>query len=240
LNTIFVSVESSIAFVTLNRPEVLNAISIQLKKELIDVLGSLAMREDVKVLILQGKGRAFCAGADQKEKKGVTYQTMRDQRLQMPSIYNMIEDFPRPVIASIHGYALGGGLELALACDIRVAEENALLGLPEVSIGALPAGGGTQRLTRVIGIAKAKELIYTGQKISAQEAFNLGLVNHVVSSEKLEEFTKELAQKIAANPVLSVAAAKRVINICENVDLKSGCMFELEASLTCLQERMKP
>lgn len=239
MNTVLVKVEDDIAVLSLNRPEALNAINMSLRQDLIQALADLVMRDNIKVLILKGEGRAFCAGADQKERKGKSYQEVREQRLLMPNIYNIIEDFPRPVIAAINGYALGGGLELALSCDIRVAAENALLGLPEVALGVLPAGGGTQRLTRVIGISKAKELIYTGSRISAKEAFILGLVNHVVPPEKLMEFTMEFARKIAANPSVAVAAAKRVINISENVDMKTGCLFELEASFTCLHEKMK-
>jgi enoyl-CoA hydratase len=201
------SCADGIAEVTLNRPAARNALNLELVRALHAALGELAGRDDVRVLILRGAGeKAFAAGAD----IGDLYaRTSREALLSVNGrLFQAVEDFPAPTIAAIRGFALGGGLELALACDLRVVADDAKLGLPEVSLGIFPAAGGTRRLPRLIGDGLARELVFTGHIVGAEEALRIGLANRVVPAARLEEEARALAAEIARNGALALRVAK--------------------------------
>jgi enoyl-CoA hydratase len=196
-----------IAEITLNRPAARNAINLEMVRALHASLEEFAGREDVRVLILRGAGeKAFAAGADIAD---LYARTSREALLSINArLFQAVDDFPLPTIAAIRGYALGGGLELALACDMRVAAEDAKLGLPEVTLGVFPAAGGTRRLPRLVGDGLARELVFTGRIIGAEEALRIGLVNRVVPAARLHEESRALAAEIAANGELALRMAK--------------------------------
>ena len=198
---------AGIAEVTLNRPDARNAINLPMVRALHDALLELSVRSDVRALVLRGAGeKAFAAGADIADLFG---RTSREALLSINSqLFQAVEDFPLPTIAAIRGYALGGGLELALACDIRIAADDAKLGLPEVSLGIFPAAGGTRRLPRLIGDGLARELVFTGRIVDAEEALRMGLVNRVVPTSRLEDEARALAAEIAKNGELALRMAK--------------------------------
>ena len=228
-----------IGIVTLNRPDRLNALSFKLREELQHVFEQMEQDEEVKVVILTGGQKAFSAGADIKERAGLqsTQPQVYFTQQKTHRFYSMIENFEKPVIAAVSGVAVGGGCELSLVCDLRIASETARFGVPEVKIGVIPAAGGTQRLPRIIGITRAKELLYTGDFIDAREAHQLGLVNRVVPVESFLEEAKSLAKKIAANPPLSVKFAKRAVNSGMQMDLASGLDYEAHcAALLAVSE----
>jgi enoyl-CoA hydratase len=226
--TLIYEQEEGIAIVTMNRPDRLNALSFKLKEELSKVFDVMEQDDEVKVVILTGGPKAFSAGADIKERSTVQMSQPRmffNQR-KTHDFFCKIEDFEKPVIGAVSGVAVGGGCELSLVCDLRIASETARFGVPEVKIGVIPAAGGTQRLPRIIGITKAKELLYTGDFIDAQEAYRLGLVNKVVPVDKLMDTAKELARKLMNNPPLSVKFAKRAVNVGMQLDLASALEYE--------------
>jgi methylglutaconyl-CoA hydratase len=219
--------ENGIAIVTLNRPEAANALSTALLNELSELLGDLAFQKDVRVVIVTGAGeKVFCAGADLKERAGMSETEVRKTVALIRETINQVEQLPQPVIAALNGSAFGGGLELALACDIRVAVDTAQLGLTETSLGIIPGAGGTQRLPRLIGIGKAKELIFTAKRISTQEAAQIGLVEYVVPRAQLMEKALEIATQIAANAPIAVRQAKLAVNRSLDVDLVTGLRLE--------------
>jgi len=212
LETLILRVEPPLVWIFLNRPEKLNSINSTMVKELNRVLDEIEEDDRIRVLIISGLGRAFCAGADISEFPGISpFKAMVLSR-KLQQLFTKFEYYSKPIIAAINGYALGGGLELALACDLRIATENSELGQPEINIGLIPGAGGTQRLPRLIGISKAKELIYTGDRINANEAYKIGLVDRVVPYNKLEEETRRIALKIAEKSPLSLLAAKYSIH----------------------------
>lgn len=215
-------IEDHIATVTLNRPPV-NALNRALREELADTFSELAGLPDVRVVILTGSARAFSAGVDIHELAAAPPREAipRNQRFQ--EILDQVAAARPPVIAAINGYALGGGLELALACDLRVAAADAWLGQPEIILGGVPGGGGPQRLARLIGTSKAKLLILTGDRIPAAEAYRIGLIDEVAPAGQAVERAAELARRIASRPPLSVFAAKQAINL--------GIQLPLEAAL---------
>jgi len=228
--TISVSLEEGIAILKINRPRVLNALNRATLLEIQRALKELEKDPEVRVLIITGEGeKAFVAGADISEmapmnpKEALEFSKLGHETL------SLIEEFPSPVIAAVNGYALGGGLELVLACDIILASENARLGLPEVTLGICPGFGGTQRLPRLIGKARAKELIFTGEMIDAKKAYEFGIVNKVVPQDKLLDEAKEIARKIAKNGPLAVRAAKRLVEKGLETSLRSGEAMEIEA-----------
>ncbi len=226
-NLIFLK-EGAIATVQLNRPQKKNALNSELRREMEEALRGIERDTSLKVVIVTGSEEIFCAGADIGEIKEATtaeanYKHAREYQL----LFDQIESLPQPVISAVSGYALGGGCELALACDFRIASEGARFGLPEIKIGAFPGGGGTQRLPRLIGAAKAKEMIFTGDSISADQALSLGLVVKVVPKDKLTEEAKGLAAKLSVLPRLAMEASKMLINKGLEMDLVSG--LELEA-----------
>jgi methylglutaconyl-CoA hydratase len=219
--------ENGIAIVTLNRPEAANALSTALLNALSGLLADLAFRKDVRVVIVTGAGeKVFCAGADLKERAGMNETEVRKTVALIRETINQVEQLPQPVIAALNGSAFGGGLELALACDIRVAVDTAQLGLTETSLGIIPGAGGTQRLPRLIGIGKAKELIFTAKRISTQEAAQIGLVEYVVPRAQLMEKALEIATQIAANAPIAVRQAKLAVNRGFDVDLATGLRLE--------------
>jgi enoyl-CoA hydratase/carnithine racemase len=195
------------AEVTLNRPEARNAINLPMVRALHLALEELSKRDDIRALVVRGAGdKAFAAGADIADLFG---RTSREALLSINSqLFQAVEDFALPTIAAIRGYALGGGLELALACDIRIAADDAKLGLPEVSLGIFPAAGGTRRLPRLIGDGLARELVFTGRIVGAEEALRMGLVNRVVPAARLEDEARGLAAEIAKNGELALRMAK--------------------------------
>ncbi|MFP4573316.1 MAG: enoyl-CoA hydratase/isomerase family protein [Desulfobacterales bacterium] len=241
--TLLYEKEDGVGIVTLNRPERLNALSFKLREELMSVFGEMEKDDEVKVVILTGGQKAFSAGADIKERSKM--QAPQPQiyfnQQKTHSFFCMIENFEKPVIAAISGVAVGGGCELALVCDLRIASETARFGVPEVKIGVIPAAGGTQRLPRMIGITKAKELLYTGDFIDADEAYRLNLVNKVVSVDALMDEAKNMAKKLVANPPLSVKFAKRAVNAGMQMDLASALDYEAHcaALLSVSEDRIE-
>ncbi len=220
-------VENHIGFIQFNRPEAANAMSIRFLTELSNILKKIHFRRDIRVVIISGAGdRAFCAGADLKERKSMNEIQVREAVSLIGSTIKQIEDLPQPVIAVLNGVAFGGGLELALACDLRIAAEHAKMGLTETSLGIIPGAGGTQRLPRLIGIGKAKELIYSARRIKASIAYDLGIVEHVYPSDVVMEKAIELALEIASNAPLSLIQAKTAINSGLEVDLNTGLKIE--------------
>jgi len=225
--------DGPIALLTLNRPESLNALNYQTMDELEHVLKQLRQTAHVSGLIITGSGRAFVAGADLKEilKDGIEENRRYAARAQ--SIFNQIEQLPFPVVAAVNGYALGGGCELAMACDIRIAGEKAKFGMPEVSLGVIPCFGGTQRLPALVGKGIAKELIFTGKTISADEALRIGLVNHVVEQGKLISFTEDLLNQICKKSSSAIQYAKLAIDRGSGMSLLDGQEYERELSALC-------
>ena len=220
LDTLIFDKEDGIRLITLNRPERLNAISFQLVLDLEKVLKEIDEDGEAKVVILTGAGRGFCAGADVKAPDANKLPTGRN------TFFNKLEDLKKPVIAAINGHCNGGGLELALSCDFRIASEAAQFGAGEVKLGIIPGGGGTARLPRLIGIGKAKEFLYFGNRIDAQEAYRIGLVNKVVSPEKLMEEARNWATELAERPPLSLKMVKDCVNIGMQMDLNDAIDYE--------------
>lgn len=217
--------EDGVAVLTFDRPAVRNALHLPMNHEIRAALGELATRDDVRALILTGAGdRAFVSGADiaeLRDRTGEVALAAHNARL-----CDAIEAFPRPTIAAIQGYALGGGCEVALACDLRVAGRGSRLGQPEVSLGIIPAAGGTWRLPRIVGMARAKELIYTAAIIDAEEAGRIGLVNHVVDEGFALSKARELARAIASNSAIAVRLAKVAIDAGRESSQQTGLSLE--------------
>lgn len=216
--------EENIAVITFNRPEAMNALNNQTRAEFGDAIAEVADDEDIKVLILTGSGKAFVAGSDIKEfNKTTPFAAHNIKRLG-----EMVEKLEKPVIAAVNGFCLGGGCEIAMGCDIIVASEKAKFGQTEINIGIIPGGGGTQRLQRLIGPCRAKELIFTGDIIRADEADRIGLVNRVVPMDELMPTAKEIAQKIAKKSAAALKLAKQAINYGMQSTLESGLKYEYE------------
>lgn len=221
---------AGIAVVTLNRPEAANALSLYLLNEFQEVLTSLKFDASVRCVVITGMGeKAFCAGADLKERINMDTAQVRKTLSLIREVINEVEALPMPVIAAVNGAAFGGGTELALACDIRIASETAKFGLTETSLGIIPGGGGTQRLPRLIGKGRAKELIYTAKRITAKVAERIGLVEYVTAPELLLEKALEIAGQIARNGPIAVAQAKFAIDKGFEVDLITGLAIEYSA-----------
>jgi enoyl-CoA hydratase/carnithine racemase len=221
---------NGIVIMTLNRPEAANSLSLHLLEELQDIIFSYKFDRSVRCIIITGTGeKAFCAGADLKERAEMDMAQVRRTVETIRRTINELEALPQPVIAAMNGSAFGGGLELALACDIRIASEKAKLGLTETSLGIIPGAGGTQRLPRLIGKGKAKELIYTAKRIDAKEAKEVGLVEYVVPAEALLNKAIELASLIVRNAPIAVAQAKFSIDKGYDVDINTGLSIEKSA-----------
>src|SRR3989441_736363 len=236
---ILVETNDRISFLTINRPDKRNALNQPTRDEMLHALDSLERAPESGVLILTGAGdKAFIAGADINEFEGRTALMQREAMKGM-RIFTAIEEFPKPVIAMINGFCLGGGLELALACDIRIACDTAKLGQPEINLGIIPGGGGTQRLTRLIGEGKAMELILTGAIIDAQTALALGLVNHVVPADQLETKTMEIANRIAEKSPIALRLAKEAIKLASRSNLDEGLRHEVDLFALCFSSEDK-
>ncbi|MEM4587792.1 MAG: enoyl-CoA hydratase-related protein [Candidatus Jordarchaeales archaeon] len=225
--------EGRIARIILNRPDKLNALNPELIEELGKAIEEVKSDKDIRVLVITGSGKAFSAGADVGAMVEATPLQAKEASLRGHKVFRMLEELDIPVIAAINGYALGGGCELALACDIRIASEKAWLGQPEINLGIIPGWGGCLRLPKLVGAAKAMELILTGDRISAQEALQIGLVNKVVPEDKLEEAVKELADKLANKPPIAVKLAKKVIRKGLECSLDAGIETENSAFSLC-------
>ena len=222
-----------IAIITIDRPDALNALNLDVLKELDQIISQAGADEDVYVLVITGAGRAFVAGADIGQMKDLEPDTARDFGEYGNSVFSKIEDLPKPVIAAVNGFALGGGCELAMACDIRIAGTKAKFGQPETGLGITPGFGGTQRLPRIVGLAKAKELIFTARTIGAEEALSIGLVNQVVADEDLMATTLEMANKIAGNAQIAIRQSMLAINKGMQCDVRTGTAIESQAFALC-------
>ena len=230
MNNLLLVLEDGIAILTINRPKALNALNSETLAELDDCLTLLEKNKDVKVVILTGSGeKSFVAGADISEMVNATPDEGRAMALLAKEAFGRLEKMPQVTIAAVNGYALGGGCEISMACDIRVASENARFGQPECGLGILPGFGGTQRLARLVGKGIAKELIFTCDQIDAQDAYRIGLVNHVVPQAELLDYCKAMAGRIMKNGPFAVTLAKQAINTGMDTDLDSG--LTLEANL---------
>jgi len=224
--TILVEQRGAVAFLRFNRPDKLNAMSSKMKDEIVAALAELDRNDAVRVLVFTGSGdKAFVAGADITEFKGRTALDQWDLYRQ-PFLYDAIDRFSKPAIAMINGYCLGGGCELALACDIRTASDRAQIGQPEINIGILPGGGGSQRLPRLVGLGKAMELILTGDRIPATEALRIGLVDEVFPHDQLESKTLEIANRIAEKSPVAVRLAKHAVKASVRMGLEEGLRYE--------------
>jgi enoyl-CoA hydratase len=235
--SIMLEKEETTAVITFNRPDAMNALNNQTRAEFAAAIAEVAADDSIKVLILTGSGKAFVAGSDIKEFSQTTpYVAHNIQRLG-----EMVEKLEKPVIAAVNGFCLGGGCEIAMACDIIIASEKAKFGQPEVNIGIIPGGGATQRLPRLIGVCKAKELIYTGDIINAEQADRLGLINRVVPMDELMPAARELAKRIASKSAAALKLAKTAINRSMQTNLESGlkCEYELYSLALSLEDRVE-
>jgi len=218
-------VEEGIATIRLNRPP-MNALDTEIQARLREIAGEVSARNEVRAVVIYGGPKVFAAGADVKEMAGWDYQEMVDRSHALTGSFDAIARIPKPVIAAINGYALGGGCELALCADLRVAADNAKLGQPEILLGIIPGAGGTQRLSRLVGPSRAKDLIYTGRFVDAEEALRIGLVDRVVAPEDVYSTAVELATTFAAGPAYALRAAKETIDRGLEVDLATGLDIE--------------
>ena len=219
-----------VGVITLNRPDALNAISGSVARELAGVCAATAEDADVWVVVLRAEGeKAFCVGADLKERASFTQDDYFDNRIEMRRMFDAVRALPQPSIAAVFGFALGGGLELALSCDLIVAAEGTQLGLPEMRVGLLPAGGGTQLLARRIGLGRAKELIYTAQRFSAEYGRDVGAVNRVVPRLELDDATFSLAQDICKASPVAARQAKRALDASIGHPIDAGMEIENDA-----------
>ncbi|MFP3871789.1 MAG: enoyl-CoA hydratase/isomerase family protein [Candidatus Aenigmatarchaeota archaeon] len=225
--------EGDITIIKLDNPPV-NAVCTELLDELDEKLDEVK-NDDSRAVIMTGKGKAFVGGADIKEMKEMDPKEANQFSQKGQSVLNWIENLPKPIIAAVNGFALGGGSELAMSCDFIIASEKAKFGQPEVGLGLIPGFGGTQRLARLIGMGPAKELIFTGKQIGAEEAERLGLVNHVVEADELMDFCREIAEEISSNGPLAVRYAKLSMNDGIKVPLDEGLKIESEQFERCFE-----
>jgi len=234
LTNLLYKVDGKIAEVTINRPQVLNTLSYQVLEELLGLLQDVALNSEIKVLIITGSGsKAFIAGADIGEMQSYSILEAKKFSKLGQQVFLTLENLNQVTIAAVNGYALGGGCELSLSCDIRFASENAKFALPEVKLGIIPGFGGTQRLPRLIGSGIAKELIFSGEIIDVQEAYRIGLVNKIFNQEDLLAKTWEYAEKVCSNGTYAVSLAKSVINYGLNKDLENACNYEAQVFSEC-------
>ncbi len=231
--------EGRVALLTIQRPEKMNALNQQVRDEMVELLAQIEGDDAVGVVVITGAGeKAFIAGADIGEFAG---RSPFDQRWAMrsPRIYDVMSSFPKPVIAMINGFCLGGGCELAMSCDLRIASEKARFGQPEINLGLIPGGGGTQRLPRLVGTGQALRLILSGDMIGAEEALRLGLVEMVVPHEELRAKTLELAGRIAARSPLTLKVAKEAVRAAESLPIEDGIRYERDLFCLCFSSEDK-
>ena len=222
-----------VGVITINRPDKRNALNIKTREEGAALLDRLRADETVGVVVITGAGdKAFIAGADIAEFAGRTAMMQRDV-MTARSLFTAIDTFPKPIIAMVNGYCLGGGCELALACDMRIASETASFGQPEINLGIIPGGGGTQRLTRLVGEGKSMEMILTGEIIDAKTAFSIGLVNHVVPAAELEAKTMEIANRMAEKSPIALSLAKESVKLASRSNLDEGLRREVDLFALC-------
>lgn len=252
-NVLLIEEQDGVAMLTLNRPKVMNSFNFALLHALKDQVDALRFRQDIRVIIITGAGsKAFCAGADLKERTTLDDIQVKTFIFTIRNLFTSIEYLNKPVIAAINGVALGGGTELALACDIRVASKAASMGLTETRLAIIPGAGGTQRLPRLIGRGKAKELIFTGKRVSTQEALQIGLVNQICEPESLRDECLKMAAMICETGPVAIEQAKYAINYGLETDLHTGLGIESNAywvtiptedrleGLAAFQEKRKP
>lgn len=237
--TILIEKRDKVAILTINRPDKLNALNSKVHTEGVSALEELRKDDSIRVVVITGAGeKSFVAGADIGEFAGQTPVTQRNLFLEK-TLFNSIDNFPKPVIAMINGFCLGGGNELALACDIRIAGENARFAQPEINLGIICGGGGTQRLTRLVGEGRAMEIILTGDMIDAQKALQFGLVNHVFPLEELESKTLELAAKIAEKAPVALQMSKEAVKFASRSNLDEGLRREVDLFAICFSTEDK-
>jgi enoyl-CoA hydratase len=232
-DTVLLQREGRVAVLTVNRPDKLNALNDQVREDLLARLAEIEADDDLGVVVVTGAGeKSFIAGADIAEFAG---RTPFDQRhaMRSPRIFDVMASFPKPVIAMINGFCLGGGCELAMSCDMRIAADTARFGQPEIKLGLIPGGGGTQRLPRLVGLGQAMRLILTGDMIGAAEAREIGLVDQVVPAAELRDRTLELAAKIAAFSPLTVKVAKEALRASEKLAIEDGITYERDLFCLC-------
>jgi enoyl-CoA hydratase/carnithine racemase len=232
-------VQDGVGTIRLDRPP-MNALSAQVQQEIRGAAYEATTRADVRAVVVHGGPKVFAAGADVKEMVAWSYQEMVDRSAALQASFTAVARIPKPTIAAVTGYALGGGCELALCCDLRIAGDNAKLGQPEILLGIIPGAGGTQRLTRLVGPSRAKELIYTGRFVDAEEALRIGLVDRVVAPDDVYAEAFALARQLAEGPAYALRAAKEAIDRGLEVDLDTGLEIERVqfAALFATQDRM--
>ena len=228
--TVLLEVKNRIGYITINRPEALNALSSQVLADLNEVLDQVENSEDIRVVIVTGSGeKAFVAGADIKEMDLMSPIQAFEYMTFANNTFTRLSDLRQPTIAVLNGYALGGGMELALSTDIRIGYEKTVVGFPEVGLGIIPGFAGTQRMSRLIGTSRTKELIFTARTVKGQEAYELGILNKLVSVEELLSSAEELAAAMIKNAPLAVEKAKHVIQVGSELPLKNAIRLETEA-----------
>ena len=234
--------QDGVTVITLNRPEVMNSFNFALLHALAAKIADIRFDPDVRVIIITGSGdRAFCSGADLKERATLSPIQVKEYIFTIRNLFTAIEQLNKPVIAAVNGVALGGGTELALASDIRIASETASMGLTETRLAIIPGAGGTQRLPRLVGKGKAKELIFTGKRIGAAEALQIGLVNQVCAPESLIDTCRQMAAEICETGPVAIEQAKYAINYGMETDLSTGLAIESNAYWVCIptQDRLE-
>lgn len=225
-----VEIADSICRITLNRPDSLNSLNGEMVDYLWHAFRSIRHDRRVRAAVLTGAGsKAFCAGADLEERRGMSESETLERLDDYRGCFGAVASLPKPVVCAINGYAFGGGLELALACDLRIVDESTQVGLTETTLGIIPGAGGTQRLPRVVGAAKAKEMIFTGRRIDGERALEIGLANDAVPSDRVEDAAMELAAEIATSAPVAVEQAKRAIDAGLQTDIATGLEIESRA-----------
>jgi enoyl-CoA hydratase len=231
--------QDRVAILTINRPDKLNALNQQVRDEALAHLENIEKDDGIGVVIVTGAGeKSFVAGADIGEFAGRSPFDQR-QAMRFPRVFDVMANFPKPVIAMINGFCLGGGCEMAMSCDMRVASDRARLGQPEINLGLIPGGGGTQRMPRLVGVGNAVRLILTGEMIGAEEALRIGLVDMVVPHDELRSATLELAGKIASKSPLTVRVGKEAIRASERMAIEEGILYERDLFCLCFSTEDK-
>jgi enoyl-CoA hydratase/carnithine racemase len=234
-NILLAEADAGILTLTLNRPDVMNSLNFQLLRALRDQIEAVRFRSDIRVVLITGNGqKAFCAGADLKERATLKPEQVKEFIFTIRNLFTSIEQLNKAVIAAVNGIALGGGTELALASDIRIASSNASMGLTETRLAIIPGAGGTQRLPRLVGKGKAKELIFTGKRVDAQEALEIGLVNKVCDPKDLLDECKKMAAMICETGPIAIEQAKYAINYGMETDMHTGLAIESNAYWVCI------